>query len=457
MKLIPWIYCLFFTSWIAMAADFPPLSNPGPAETYGKNIQRTMKLLATSTKEKPNTVKILFYGQSITEQKWTDRVLDHLKKRFPYANIIAENRAIGGHAAQRLVKTAEADLYPFYPDLLIFHVYGSHNKYEDIIKRTRERTTAEILIQTDHVTGPSAFTEITNPKKLWASGKHWPAFMNHKFLPGIVKKYNTGFCDQRSVWKDYLTENKLNPRLLLKDNVHLNEHGEFLMGEIVNAHLVYNPSLKNDPQGKVYDLELNGPGDEYSTTFEGNRVVAKVDSISSPVKILIDGKKPSEFPELYQFTKGGSFPDIPRWPYLLKIQSEANLQVEDWQAELFDVSTDGKDFKFKITGSKTGFDGEGKSNEKFISKSGRIVIEPEDWNLEYCIRVTAKVQKKTVDVSKGFKFTWKVVPMFRDRLSKDDSGYLLLAQGISNSQHKITLKGDLKGIKKLTVYSPPLK
>jgi len=31
-----------------------------------KNIQRTMRLLATSTAEKQNTVRILFYGQSIT-------------------------------------------------------------------------------------------------------------------------------------------------------------------------------------------------------------------------------------------------------------------------------------------------------------------------------------------------------------------------------------------------------
>ena len=59
---------------------------------------------------------------------------------------------LGGFASQLLVKTAETDLYPFQPDLLIFHVYGAHDKYEDIIRRTRERTTAEILLQNDHVT-----------------------------------------------------------------------------------------------------------------------------------------------------------------------------------------------------------------------------------------------------------------------------------------------------------------
>ena len=76
---------------------------------------------------------------------------------FRNANLVIENRALGGFASQMLVKTAETDLYPFYPDLLIFHVYGAHDKYEDIIRRVRERTTAEILQQNDHVDQPGRF------------------------------------------------------------------------------------------------------------------------------------------------------------------------------------------------------------------------------------------------------------------------------------------------------------
>jgi RNA:NAD 2'-phosphotransferase (TPT1/KptA family) len=60
-----------------------------------------------------------FYGQSITEQGWWKIVSEDLKTRFPNANLIIENRAIGGHSSQLLVKTAEADLYPFQPDLVI--------------------------------------------------------------------------------------------------------------------------------------------------------------------------------------------------------------------------------------------------------------------------------------------------------------------------------------------------
>ena len=46
---------------------YPPVMFPDSSE-WGWNIQRTMRLLATSTPEQRNTVRILFYGQSITEQ-----------------------------------------------------------------------------------------------------------------------------------------------------------------------------------------------------------------------------------------------------------------------------------------------------------------------------------------------------------------------------------------------------
>lgn len=119
------------------AEKYPPVPPPADASKLGVSIQRTMTKLATSTPEHRNTVKILFYGQSITEQTWTKTVADDLRKRFPNADVTIENRAIGGFASQRLIKPAEHDLYPFYPDLLIFHVYGANQEYEQIIQNVR--------------------------------------------------------------------------------------------------------------------------------------------------------------------------------------------------------------------------------------------------------------------------------------------------------------------------------
>ncbi len=135
-----------------------PAGRGGGRRPVGAERSRTMRLLATSTPERRNTVRILFYGQSITEQKWSEQVAADLRRRFPHADLVVENRALGGFASQLLVKTAETDLYPFYPDLVVFHVFGAHDKYEDILRRTRERTTAEILQQNDHPRPTTAWT-----------------------------------------------------------------------------------------------------------------------------------------------------------------------------------------------------------------------------------------------------------------------------------------------------------
>ena len=217
-----------------VAADRPPYPLPsfvGDTNQMGRGVQRVMNLLSSSTPEQKNTVRVLFYGQSITEQNWWREVAEDLRRRFPNAHLIIENRAIGGHSSQLLVKTAEADLYPFYPDLLIFHVYGSHIEYENIIRQVRERTTAEIVIQTDHVTKDAALTEETDPTKL--STKNWDAFMNHSFLPQMAKKYGVELADQRTAWKRYLQDNNLTAASLLKDGVHLNDQGCFVMAELV--------------------------------------------------------------------------------------------------------------------------------------------------------------------------------------------------------------------------------
>ena len=108
--------------------------------------------MATSTPAHHNAVRVLFYGQSITEQEWSKQVAADLRRRFPDADLDIQNRAIGGFASQLLGRPAEFDLYPFYPDLVIFHVYGGDKEYEAIIHNIRSRTTADVMMQTDHVT-----------------------------------------------------------------------------------------------------------------------------------------------------------------------------------------------------------------------------------------------------------------------------------------------------------------
>ena len=114
-------------------------------------IQRTLNALEKSTAANPARVRMLFYGQSIVEQGWHTNIVRQLKERYPTAILEVENRAIGGFTSPDLIRTAESDLYPFYPDILFFHVYGSTEKYEAIIRKVRETTTAEIVLWTSHL------------------------------------------------------------------------------------------------------------------------------------------------------------------------------------------------------------------------------------------------------------------------------------------------------------------
>ena len=175
----------------------------------GSHIQRSMRLMAESTSEKRNTVRVLFYGQSVTHQKWWKDVANDLKKRFPYTDLIIENHAIGGVSAPHLIFTAEYDLYPFYPDLLIFHVYGGGHmdKYEEIIRRVRTRTTVDILLWTHHDAGRKN------------------DYIESERIRKIAIKYNCGLVDVQEQWQKILEKRNLKPQYFLKDSVHLNSKG----------------------------------------------------------------------------------------------------------------------------------------------------------------------------------------------------------------------------------------
>ncbi len=446
------------------AADSPLKYAPlaADARTFGRNIQRTMRALADSTPAKRNTVKILFYGQSITEQKWADAVLADLRARFPHADIVAENRALAGFSSQLLVKTAESDLYPFYPDLLIFHVYGAHNSYEDIIRRVRERTTAEVLMQTDHVTKEKDFAEETDPAKLPPRGEHWDAFMNHNWLPSVAKKYGAELCDQRALWKQYLRENKLEPKALLSDNVHLNARGEFLMAECVTSYLRRDAALDSPDDGRIKtyvvgeDCKLDGGA--LSLDFDGNRVDLVFKPGAAPgsrVAPRLDGARPSSLPGVVAFTRAVATPGG-KWPVVAGFVPAASTTVpEDWTMRVTRDFANPKRHTFTLSGSVTGPDGEGASDAPFASKSGRVKIDPEHWNAEYAFQLAGGKP-----VPAEFVVRWKSVALGADEIAVPApcgvglESAVTVAQGFVNGPHRLTIGAGAESVAAVRVYRP---
>ncbi len=448
--------CLIVGLTPVHAADKPAFPAPAPpkdASALGVNVQRTMKLLATSTPKQRNKVRILFYGQSITEQDWSKQVADDLRRRFPHADLEIENRAIGGFASQLLIRPAEHDLYPFYPDLLIFHVYGGNKEYEEIIKNVRSRTTAEVLMQKDHVTKWP--TEVIDDKK--DKGMWWDNLMNHTLLPDIAKKYGCGLADIRGPWLEYLKANKLEPKDLLKDGVHLNDHGNYLMAELVKRYLVYRPELKDIDKDSVRTFEVGKDAtwkdDKLTLEFEGNRVdlLPSTDAKAVEASIRIDGKKPSAFPECYAITRPKPGPWSPL--AVTRVDREKPLLLEDWTLKVTSVNADSTAWDFEVTGSRTGADGNGSNAKTFVSNSGRVKIEPAAWF-------------RNGKVPMGHEIKWKVVPMFADTYpvpkieDATRENAVTAAQGLPNGRHTLEISAEGKGVagvRAIRVYRPPVK
>jgi hypothetical protein len=449
---------LYFSCFAAQAYPLPAL--PPDPSSLGANIQRTMALMANSNPQHRNTVRILFYGQSITKDDWSRQVAEDLRTRFPNTHFVIKNRAIGGCASQCLIAPAEHDLYPFYPDLLIFHVYGSHIDYEKIIRKVRETTTAEVLLMTDHYTGPDA----------------WSDRMSFEFIPEFAARYRCGLVDIRNSWLRYLRDHSYSPGKLLTDRNHLNAQGNFLMAELVKQYLIYKPDQESDPDElvKTYWIGKDVSFNDGTLTlpFTGNRIDV-ISSATNPTgatgSIRIDGRKPSEFPELYSITRpngqyAADWIESPNsgkdWPWevgaIMRVRSQAKLEVEDWAVTIRNFRS-GTDFDFTVAGSVTGEDGSGSyANNPFISRSGRVVIDQADWWLS---------SLKNVSITSGFKIRWSVVPNFVDtyvpRPNPDPTieQTTTLAQGLTNQKHILEIvssDGQPLPIQAIRVYHPPI-
>lgn len=447
---------------------------PDAPYTPGRGVQRTMSLLVQSTPTHRNHVKILVYGQSISEQDWWKQVADDLRRRFPNADLDIQNKAIGGFASQLLIRPAEHDVYPWYPDLVIFHVYGANQEYEQITHNIRSRTTAEVLIQRDHVTKWPAPTDQLAPDK--DKGAWWDDFMNNHVLPDTARKYGCGIVDIRGQWLDYLRTNHVEPKALLSDDVHLNAWGNFLMARLISRYLVYRPELadtvdKNSVQTLVIGRDIRWRNGRLTVPFTGNRVDLVMDTPVKPtsdgkdshIEILVDGKKPSAFAEAYSFTRPQPNPWSPL--ALVRVDKGTNNTApfvssqtpdapETWTLTITDVSPDFKTWDYTLSNALTGADGAGSNRAPFTSPSGRVGIAPE-----------AFFHPNDKPIFKGYTITWQTQRNFADhfvsppqRTIASMEQTLTAIQGIANAPHTLELIGvPFPTLRAVRVYCPPVK
>jgi len=409
-------------------------------------------------------------------------MIEFLRNMYPYADIEYENLAIGGFQAPNLVRTAVHDIYPYYPDLLIFHVYGGEESgdLERIIYNTRKFTTSDILLFTHHYSWES------DPEKMAETMQKDD--MSSIYWRYLAQKYGCELVDVRKEWKRYLEiypHIKINTLMgdTVHSNVHPNQKGNKLLELLILQHLIFNPNLEYLPYNgwmenvRTYEIKrffvekndeisYNGKARVNSggvilengvlhLSFTGNRVV--LNSIpeadhSGLIRVFIDSKPPSSYPELYFVTRPTKA--FSHWrPALKRISIGNNPVTEKWSLEITGINRDSNLIEFKLYGDKTGFDGNGSNREDFISNSGKIRIDSADF---FIFESEAYTHKPTPT---GFKIEWEVKALFQDTISiRSGVESYLAAQGLSNTSHelKLIIEGNVP-LASITTYSPPIK
>jgi hypothetical protein len=446
-----------------------------------QKIARSLEIIRTSAPADHKILKVLFYGQSITRSGWDKAVIEHWHQRYPNTVFVVQNRALGGFPSPQLLRTTEQDIAAFYPDLIIFHDYGDHRAYEQIIRLFRSRTAADIIVQTDHGESlpdppcteglrltlrqqPGCTGFLWAKQRLWVKQRNWYDEMSYHKIPALAKKYGLAVEPQRAWWRDYLLRTHVEPNSLLADYIHPNDKGKELIASFFNQ---YFDNLVEKWNGQtertVVSIPANttqyGNGQE-TVTFDGSRLelISSKPLVTWPT-VTIDGDSPKDIDGCYQVTRASSIETVPDWPALRRITLRHDRVPEDWTATLTNISPDQKSFEFSVKSSRAGDEGAGDSSHDFISKSGKLSIEAQDWMVERAF------EEKHIPLQAPFEVRWSVnnvcdgEPEVIDRGDGIMQYRYVLGTGLVNEKHAVTLSAPANVFQYLTefrAYKPPL-
>jgi len=420
---------------------------------YGDRIRRTMHLLSTSTKERPSKVRILFYGQSITRQNYSRKIIEaKLRAEYPHAQLEVLNPAIGGYQSPKSVHTMFHTLIPEQPDLVVFHVYGgeSDGSYEQIIRNVRTYTTAELIVATHHL---GNYGEARDRQKDAAS----------RLRRELAEKHGSELVEIRGNWRRYLKQHALKATDLLRDSVHHNTHGGELWGALQARHFEVQPADPQNWQSRITRIDLrqsregklgrvvfkpkqwiqseNGlrsteNGSPLRIEFEGTRVDVISRSGNGQADIRIDGKRPTAIPETWSATLPSSTP-IDYRPAIMRIGLPGLPVAETWTLTVNPLSKDGRNCDYALQGSKSGFQGNGSHTDVFRSADGIIELNPKMFTFSDAIRIKKK------PIPTPFKVTWKTYNRSLDEWecrpvdSSNPGGQITLVQQLKNGPHTL--------------------
>ena len=454
---------------VCLAACTPtPSERPlDPAQA----LSRSIIVIRTATPAHPHVLKVLFYGQSITSPAWTDQAVERLRRIYPNVRFDVRNLAIGGFSAKDLERTTTRDLESFYPDLIVFHVYGDHNAYERIIRLFRSKTAADVVIQTDHIAEPmeplcdeGLHLAYAAPPgcigHFWFKQHAWGEHMSGVVVPRIARTYDVAIDPRRQRWNAYLTTHGLQPPALLSDEVHPNSEGWRLAADLFTQWFEsVVASSDGAPSDGVQSFAPPAPGTAARYAFNGNRIeLVATGPMEGHVTADIDGHKSSDLDGCWQNTRTTMIPTAPDWPVLRRVTIAPSYHQRDqWTVRVGNVDAGRNRFEFSVRSAAGGADGTGYSDVDYRSPSGRVAIASIDW-------LQGPVAKLASAAPGGFEFGWArtfacsdqpPVPLDPGRVEQR----FVVATGLENGAHQavITLSRDAPEVTEIRVYRPPLK
>jgi hypothetical protein len=455
-------------TWFKHRAEVQTLSDE-------QKLARSLGIIRTSTPTDRKVLKVLFYGQSITLSGWHNEVVDHWREKYPNTVFVVQNRALGGFASQYLERTTQQDIAAFYPDLIVFHVYGDHHAYERIIRMFRSQTAADILVQSDHgrvVPDPPCdeglhFTLHDPPGCkgfFWLTQSEWEDEMSYHKEPAFANTYAFALEPQRAWWRDYLLTTRIDPNSLLLDGLHPNADGKHLIARFFNQYfdnLVehWNGETENHVVSYLGDGNGHSKPDE-TIDFDGTRLELLANKpLTVWPTVTVDGGSPKDLDGCYQVSRATSIGTVPNWPAIRRITLHRDHVPEEWTAILQSISPDQKSFDFSVRGSVSGDQGTGNSAENYTARSGLLDIEAQDW------MVLRAFDEKHIPLHAPFTVHWSVdyvcgnTPEVIDLGGGHTQYRYILATGLANAAHTVKLSSppdSLVSVTEFRAYQPPL-
>jgi hypothetical protein len=456
------------TTWLKRHQEVDAVSDQ-------QKLARTLEIIRTSTPANHKVLKVLFYGQSITRSGWHNAVVAHWREKYTNTVFVVENRALGGYASQILVRTTEQDIAAFYPDLIIFHVYGDHRAYEKILRMFRSQTAADVILQTDHgevLPDPPCAEglQLTLHRKhgcagfLWVHQRLWSDEMSYHKIQAFAKKYGMAVEPQRQWWRDYLLRTHIDPQSMLVDDVHPNDKGKELMANFFNRYFdglvgQWNGQTEHNIVSIPADLARQTDG-QADVKFDGSRIeLLSANPLAEWPVVTIDGVSSRNIDGCYQVTRSSPVGSVSDWPAVNRIMLQHDHTPEDWLATITKISSNDKSFEFNVRASVSGDEGGGSSDQKYVSKSGDLKIDAQDWMFERAYNL------KHISLPIPFKVKWSVqfscgnTPEIYDRGNGVTEYRYLLGAGLSNGTHSLRLSvaaNDLTDLVEFRTYKPPL-